>query len=75
LRKATVTYPQIRDELRALSARAKQEVLSPEDLSRARTLVGILPTMGIAPRRVRLSLRQLGLSVRQQQRQNFDPTS
>jgi len=70
-----VTYPQIRDELKALSARAKTEPLTPDELARARTLIGYLPLIGIKPRRVRLSLRQLGLTDRQQQRHSFDPTS
>jgi hypothetical protein len=71
-----MTYPQIRDELKAIAARAKTEPLTPEEFARARTLVGYLPLMGIQPRRVRLSLRQLGLSARrQQQRHSCDPTS
>lgn len=54
-----MTYQEIRTELIAMKTEDRP------CLARAKSLIGRLTSMGISPRRVRLSLRHLGLSPRQ----------
>lgn len=58
-----MTYAEIKTELHAMRDKAKTDPDAVDQI-RAKALVGKLTAMGISPRRVHLSLRQLGLSAR-----------
>lgn len=56
-----MTYEQIRNELHEIRDQNKRDP-GTADVDRARVLIGHLTAMRIRPRRVHLSLRQLGLT-------------
>jgi hypothetical protein len=59
-----MTYQEVRTRLLELSAKVKTDGVTFDETREARRLVGLLIGMGISPRRVRLSLRELGLGTR-----------
>lgn len=61
-----MTYEQIRAELHQLRDQAAVAPLPLADLRRATQLVGALTKLGLSPRQVGLSLRQLKLNPRAQ---------
>ena len=64
----SLSYDEIKAELRAISQKARIEPLTVGELVRANELVGMLVKKGLKPRALGLSLRRLGLNPRRMAR-------